>query len=131
MMMRLVLASWPLWIMTGLSLVRGQDNSSVLSISSTATAEEESATESPTSENCFEEVIDFDPFQHKQVYTVGVHATKGLDAALEETDATFATFLTHTAGRRFNPPIEFRVVPLYFDGIFKAIDNDELDFLYR
>ncbi|CAB9499442.1 activated protein kinase catalytic subunit alpha-1 [Seminavis robusta] len=79
---------------------------------------------------CHEETHPFDSFVHKSVYTVGVHAIRGLDSAVAETNMTFATYLTETAGKRFDPPIQFQVKPFYFDGIFNAIDNDELDFLY-
>jgi guanylate cyclase len=76
------------------------------------------------------EKIIFNPFYHKPIYTVGVHAIRGLDAAFEETNKAYGEYLTNTAGARFDPPIEFQVKPFYFEGIFKAIDNGELDFLY-
>lgn len=80
--------------------------------------------------DCHKPPIPQNEFFHKQVYTVGVHAIRGLEAAFAETNATFGTYLSQTAGQRFDPPIQFRVKPLYFDEIFKAIDADELDFLY-
>eukprot|EP00934_Nitzschia_sp_Nitz4_P008059 Nitzschia sp. Nitz4//scaffold542_size5954//2//2866//NITZ4_009184-RA/size5954-augustus-gene-0.0-mRNA-1//-1//CDS//3329554268//8049//frame0 len=79
---------------------------------------------------CTSEIRDFDPFTHKEVYQVGVHAIRGFDAAVAEYTGVFADYLTATAGHRFNPPIEFEVVPLSYEDIFTAMDNDDLDFLY-
>ena len=87
-------------------------------------------TQPPERGVCNEELLPFDPFIHKPVYTVGVHAIRGLEQALAETNQTFATYLTETAGKKFDPPIEFQVIPKHFDAIFQAIDDDEMDFLY-
>ncbi len=72
----------------------------------------------------------FDPFIHKSTYTIGVHATLDLETVFDETNQVFGEYLTATAGKRFDPPIQFNVVPNYFDGIFDAIENEEVDFLY-
>jgi guanylate cyclase len=75
--------------------------------------------------------IKLDSFVHKKTsYTIGIHATMGLDAVYDANYKLFGEFLTATAGKRFDPPVEFSVVPKYFDGIFEAIENDEMDFLY-
>ena len=42
-----------------------------------------------TASACHDEVIKFDSFKHKQVYTVGVHANRGFEAANEELKAIF------------------------------------------
>ncbi len=67
---------------------------------------------------------------HKSSYTIGVHATLNLDESFDQTNQVFAEYLTATAGKRFDPPIHFNVVPNYYDGIFTAIENEEIDFLY-
>lgn len=74
--------------------------------------------------------ITFDPFIHKHNYTIAVHATRGLESAFNEVEKVFSQFLSATAGQRFDPPIQFNVVPYYFDGLFTAIENEEMDFLY-
>ena len=84
----------------------------------------------PNDAKCAQDLIPFDPFIHKPVYTVGVHATRGLEKALDETNQTFATYLSETAGKKFDPPISFEVVPNFFDGLYQAIDDKEMDFLY-
>jgi hypothetical protein len=53
-----------------------------------------------TSTLCNNEELPFNPFRHKEVYKVGVHAIRGLDAAFAESNMTFATYLSETAGRR-------------------------------
>ena len=130
-MMKLLLATW-----LAASLARGSSGQGGWAVSNTAAEEAAETTTATTASTndytpCFEEKIPFNPFQQKKVYTVGIHAIDGLEAAKKETNATFGEYLTQTAGQMFDPPIAFRVVPLYFDGIFKAIDNEELDFLYR
>jgi hypothetical protein len=72
----------------------------------------------------------FNPFIHKPVYNVQVHATRGLDEAYDDVYKVFGEYLTMTAGQMFDPPISFQVVPQYFDGLFDAIKNEEMDFLY-
>lgn len=79
---------------------------------------------------CEFDKIEIDPFIHKSVYSVGVHAVRGLEEAFTETNKVFAEFLSATAGQKFDPPITFEVTPYYFDGIFTAIESKEMDFLY-
>jgi len=47
-----------------------------------------------------------------------------------ETNLTFGEYLTEVAGKTFDTPIKFEVKPLLFEEIFKAIDDDEIDFVY-
>ena len=128
-MMKQLLLTWPLWLAAGLAM--GQEGGWNSNTNTDNNANAASENNAVTSAPCLEEHVHFNPFQHKKVYTVGVHAIDGLDAAKQDTNATFGEYLSETVGKRFDPPIQFRVVPLYFDGIFKAIDNEELDFLYR
>jgi serine/threonine protein kinase len=62
----------------------------------------------------------------RQVYRVGVLATRGLDAAFEEFNTTFNGYLTATAGARFDPPIRFEMTLLDFS----LTNVQEFDFLY-
>jgi hypothetical protein len=62
--------------------------------------------------SCMDAVRKFDPFMHKKVYTVGLHAINGLETARAESSVMFQDFLTLTAGQRFDPPI--RYVPAWF-----------------
>ena len=73
---------------------------------------------------------EFNPFIHKEVYKIQVHATRGLQDAYDAVYKVFGDYLTATAGQRFEPPISFEVVPNYFDGLFQAIEEEEMDFLY-
>ena len=72
----------------------------------------------------------FDPFRHKRKYHVRVHAIRGFDAAMREYNLTFSEYLTETAGKRFDPPIEFSMDPISFEGMNDAIENDEMDLFY-
>ncbi len=84
----------------------------------------------PSLDSCGLTKITFDPFVHKAVYTIGVHTNHGLETSFEETNTIFSDYLTATAGQKFDPPIQFHVLPSDFTEIFTAVENDEIDFLY-
>jgi hypothetical protein len=58
-------------------------------------------------ETCVNGKHEFDPLTQKRVYTVGVQATAGTDAAWQEYNMTFITYLNTVVGPRFDPPIQF------------------------
>ena len=66
----------------------------------------------------------------KRVYTVGVLAIRGPDAAYSEFNSTFASYLTATAGRRFDPPISFEMKALNFLTVFSDAEESLVDFIY-
>eukprot|EP00522_Entomoneis_paludosa_P009886 CAMPEP_0172454726 /NCGR_PEP_ID=MMETSP1065-20121228/11634_1 /TAXON_ID=265537 /ORGANISM="Amphiprora paludosa, Strain CCMP125" /LENGTH=1107 /DNA_ID=CAMNT_0013207105 /DNA_START=52 /DNA_END=3375 /DNA_ORIENTATION=+ len=66
----------------------------------------------------------------KQVWTVGVLAIRGFEAAYREFNTTFADYLTATAGQRFDPPIEFQLKPLNFLTLFEDSEQGNVDFIY-
>ena len=72
----------------------------------------------------------FDPKWHKKKYRVGVHARHGFEFAYLEYNKTFTEYLTATAGQRFDPPIEFETVPVNFQGLFDAVEEDTVDFFF-
>lgn len=79
---------------------------------------------------CFSPKHTFDRYKHQDVYHIGVHATHSFEATFAEYNTTFSEYLTATAGQRFDPPIKFDMVPYTFDGIFDAIEHDQLDFMF-
>jgi len=82
--------------------------------------------------DCMSGLKKFDPDMHKKVYYVGVHAPGGIETAWKEHNITFEQYLTATAGQRFDPPIEFKMItttaPLY-DWIDGGAEED-IDFYY-
>lgn len=80
--------------------------------------------------DCTSKLRTFDPKTHSPVYHVAVHAIRGVDAAYQEYNTTFADYLTATAGKRFDPPIEFRMRPVDFQELFDAVEKEEVDFFY-
>ncbi|CAB9513725.1 activated protein kinase catalytic subunit alpha-1 [Seminavis robusta] len=76
-------------------------------------------------------VIPFNPARHqKRVYKVGVLAIRGFEAAYNEFNTTFQDYLTATAGQRFDPPLEFELVPLNFKLLFTDTEQGLVDFIY-
>jgi hypothetical protein len=61
---------------------------------------------------------------------VGVHSIRGFDKDLEEYSTLFNDYLTKTAGRRFDPPLEFEMVPLTFDAIMDTASRKSIDFVF-
>lgn len=70
------------------------------------------------------------PSRHQLVYTVGVLAIRGNEAAFKEFNSTFADYLTATAGQRFDPPVRFQLKPLNFVQLFTDTEATLVDFIY-
>jgi len=79
---------------------------------------------------CTELIHEFDPLIHKPKYTIGVYANEGEDKVFEKYNLTFAEYLTETAGRKFNPPIEFGIVPVNLTALMALADEDKADFFF-
>jgi hypothetical protein len=43
---------------------------------------------------------------------------------------TFAEYLTATAGKRFDPAIEFEMIPASLHELYDAAEEEEIDFFY-
>jgi hypothetical protein len=80
--------------------------------------------------DCASAIRKMDPLIHKPKYRIAVHAIRGFETAYDEYNITFSEYLTATAGRRFDPPIEFEMVPVYFGQLFDAVYEEEVDFFY-
>ncbi|CAJ1970011.1 unnamed protein product [Cylindrotheca closterium] len=80
--------------------------------------------------NCAQEYREFDPLTQKQTYYVGVHATSGLELAHKQFNLTFESYLNEAVGKRWNPPIEFKMV-VTETPLRDWIDlKQEIDFMY-
>ena len=80
--------------------------------------------------NCAHGFRKFDPLTQKRIYNIGVHAPDGPDVALNEFNLTFEAYLSHAVGKRWNPPIEFKMTPST-DPLRDWVDNKEdVDFMY-
>lgn len=83
-----------------------------------------------TDTDCLAGLHTFNPLSQKPVYRVGVHAIRGEEAAFAEYNKVFSDYLTATAGQRFDPPLQFEMVPVTFQGLFDAVEKEEIDFFY-
>ncbi|CAB9496779.1 Receptor-type guanylate cyclase gcy [Seminavis robusta] len=73
-------------------------------------------------------VREYDASAHEPSYTIGVLAIRGEDQAYNEWNTTFGSYLTATAGRRFDPPIRFSMKPLSLGSLFE--EHRQVDFIY-
>jgi hypothetical protein len=80
--------------------------------------------------DCASTIRKFDPLIHVPKYRIAVYAIRGFRSAFAEYNLTFSEYLTVTAGRRFDPPIEFEMVPYDFEELFDAVYEEEVDFFY-
>ncbi|CAJ1950025.1 unnamed protein product [Cylindrotheca closterium] len=74
--------------------------------------------------------IPIDSSRHKPKYKIGVLANRGVETAYTSYNATFAEYLSATAGKRFDPPIDFEMVDVSFVSMFEQIEAGDLDFLF-
>eukprot|EP00980_Cylindrotheca_fusiformis_P023385 scaffold10429_cov126-Cylindrotheca_fusiformis.AAC.16 len=80
--------------------------------------------------NCAQGFQKYDPLTQKRVYTVGVHAPSGSATARKELNLTFETYLNAAVGRRWDPPIQFKM-RVSEDPLHDWIDEKEdVDFMY-
>lgn len=80
--------------------------------------------------NCTQGYRQFDPLTQKQTYTVGVHATSCVESAFKQFNLTFEAYLNEAVGKRWNPPIEFKMV-VTEEPLHDWIDlKQEIDFMY-
>lgn len=72
----------------------------------------------------------FNPRQHKSTYKVAVDAIRGLDEARDAYNEIFQHYLTETAGRRFDPPIQFEMIPVNSWDLMNGAEAEEVDFFF-
>lgn len=75
-------------------------------------------------------VHDFNPLVHKPKYRVGVYSSEGDEVAHAMYDQVFQEYLTESAGKRFDPPLEFEVVPVSLTELLDMAEDEEVDFLF-
>mmetsp|Transcript_2625 Transcript_2625/g.5009 ORF Transcript_2625/g.5009 Transcript_2625/m.5009 type:complete len:197 (+) Transcript_2625:364-954(+) len=63
-------------------------------------------------------------------YKIGVLAHRGESVAYFQFNKTFSDYLTYTAGQRFDPPLEFEMVPLDYVKMFSDTEDAVVDFLF-
>ena len=123
------------WIVTPVS---GEsvttDTNSTLSLSTPASSspwEDMDGMTVPASQCPHDRIIPFSQERHKkQIYRVGVLAIRGFQEAYNEFNATFMDYLSATAGQRFDPPIQFELVPLDFNLLYTDTEQGLVDFIY-
>lgn len=79
---------------------------------------------------CTTIIHNFDPLVHKPRYTVGIYSSESDEVVYRMYNVTYAQYLTATAGRRFDPPIEFDIVPVNLDTLSKKALKEEVDFFF-
>jgi hypothetical protein len=80
--------------------------------------------------NCVQGRREFNEMTQKKTYYVGVHAPTGVETAFTEFNMTFETYLNEAVGKRWDPPIEFKMKATN-NPLRDWLDNgEEVDFMY-
>jgi hypothetical protein len=80
--------------------------------------------------NCVQGLHEIDEVTQKRTYYVGVHAPTGVETANIEFNMTFEAYLNEAVGKRWDPPIEFKMKATD-DPLRDWLDNgEEVDFMY-
>ena len=72
-------------------------------------------------------IREFIPRRHKPKYRVGVFSSEGDEIVYSHYNLTFGRYLTETAGRRFDPPIEFDLVPVTLEYLLEHAELEDVD----
>ena len=79
---------------------------------------------------CITRIHNFDPLQHKARYRVGIYSSESDEVVYRMYNVTYAQYLTATAGQRFDPPIQFDIVPVSLDSLANKAATEEVDFFF-
>jgi hypothetical protein len=80
--------------------------------------------------HCVQGLRAFDEMTQKRTYYVGVHAPTGVAIAYTEFNLTFEDYLNEAVGKKWDPPIEFKMKATD-NPLEDWLDNDEeVDFMY-
>ena len=67
---------------------------------------------------------------HKPIYRIGIYTSESDESAFRFYNVTYAQYLTATAGRRFDPPIKFEMVPVNLESLSQKASKEEVDFFF-
>lgn len=81
-------------------------------------------------DGCTTLIHKFNPLIHKQKYTVGVYSSEGEEQVFRVYGKTFAEYLTATAGRRFDPPIQFDITAVSLTELAQKGEKETVDFMF-
>ena len=79
---------------------------------------------------CTTVIRKFDPLIHKQKYVVGIYSSEGEEEVFRLYNKTFAQYLTASAGRRFDPPIQFEIIPVTLSSLVQKGSEQKVDFMF-
>jgi hypothetical protein len=80
--------------------------------------------------NCAQGFRHFKELTQKRTYNIGVYAPDHIEKTRNEFNLTFETYLTETVGKRWKPPIQFKMVPTRYPLIAWIDENQDVDFMY-
>ena len=80
--------------------------------------------------DCAQGFRQFNELTQKKTYNIGIYAPDNIDTTVREFNLTFETYLTETVGKRWNPPIEFKMVPTRYPLIAWIDQDQDVDMMY-
>lgn len=80
--------------------------------------------------DCAQGYRQFNELTQKKIYNIGIYAPDSIEHTVNEFNLTFETYLTETVGKRWNPPIEFKMVPTRYPLIAWIDEDQDVDMMY-
>eukprot|EP00980_Cylindrotheca_fusiformis_P020566 scaffold7641_cov115-Cylindrotheca_fusiformis.AAC.12 len=80
--------------------------------------------------NCAQGLRSFNERTQKRTYNIGVYAPDNVEETMKAFNMTFETYLTETVGKRWDPPISFKMVPTRYPLIDWIDEKQDVDFMY-
>lgn len=81
--------------------------------------------------NCTEVIYHFNALIHKPKYIIGVFDDQGDEHAMKQQyNMTFDRYLTATAGRKFDHPIDFDIIPVTLTQLLDLAKEEKVDFTF-
>ena len=72
----------------------------------------------------------FNELTQKKTYHIGIYAPDNIETTVRAFNLTFETYLTETVGKRWDPPIEFKMVPTRYPLIAWIDQDQDVDMMY-
>ncbi|CAJ1957939.1 unnamed protein product [Cylindrotheca closterium] len=80
--------------------------------------------------DCAQGYRQFNELTQKKVYHIGIYAPDDIETTVQAFNLTFETYLTEAVGKRWDPPIEFKMVPTRYPLIAWIDQEQDVDMMY-
>ncbi|CAJ1940806.1 unnamed protein product, partial [Cylindrotheca closterium] len=80
--------------------------------------------------DCAQGYRQFNELTQKKVYHIGIYAPDDIETTVQAFNLTFETYLNEAVGKRWDPPIEFKMVPTRSPLTAWIDESEDVDMMY-